>query len=133
MHEKVEQVDCERLRRLGIDFLHVSVESLGLSPTNLSESSLDQATRLIQSIRDRGLGVQVYTVNDPKPDGMATALARIGVEGLFTDHPSETRRLFDTPPPGAATGDANLHPGQSTHPARTENPIFPARIPRYYP
>ncbi len=95
VHEQVEQVDCERLRRLGIDFLHVSVESLGLSPTNLSESSLDQATRLVRSIRDRGLGVQVYTVNDPKPDGLATALARIGVEGVFTDHPSETRRLFD--------------------------------------
>ncbi len=92
VHENVEQVDWSALRRQGIDFLHVSVESLGLSESSDSK----EATRLVRAIQKVGLGVQVYTVNDARPGGQAEALARMGVEGLFMDDPAQFRWLFES-------------------------------------
>jgi glycerophosphoryl diester phosphodiesterase len=45
-------------------------------------------------LRRRGVPVLVYTVNDPRPGGLADHLAQVGVDAIFTDDPGPLRALF---------------------------------------
>ncbi len=55
----------------------------------------------INAARERGLGVWVYTINDPAE---AEALVRLGVEGIITDDPALIRaRLRPAPDEAAST------------------------------
>lgn len=53
---------------------------------NLSAEFVD--ARLVADAKARGLGIHVYTVNDPEE---YRRLAAMGVDGVFTDHPDRLR------------------------------------------
>jgi glycerophosphoryl diester phosphodiesterase len=78
------------------DAYHPSSLVLGEGSDAYRRRPSPQALRLddIDSLRDRGVAVLAYTVNDSTRDGLAAHLAEAGVDGLFTDDPRGLRGLF---------------------------------------
>ena len=70
-----------------LDWAGVAVE-LGASTLNLSDEFVDE--QLVADAHVRGLKVYVYTVN--LPDEMER-MARMGVDGIFTDYPDRAQRF----------------------------------------
>ncbi len=52
------------------------------------------APGLVKTVRDAGLGLFVWTVNDPK---LANQLARLGVDGITSDDPTVLRQALASP------------------------------------
>ena len=88
---------------VGADFLHASAEAMGVDSLPYR---LDPKAAHLRKRPDPPVPVFVYTVNDTRPEGLATHLVRNGVEGLFTDKPEEVLRLL-----------ADLHEVQPAAPA----------------
>ena len=81
------------------DCYHASAAVLGAegrgSCDRRASERLDRET--LRALRDQGLSVLVYTVNDIRPGGVADQLARAGVDGLFTDNPRGMRSAIPGP------------------------------------
>lgn len=62
--------------------------------SNPSRATL-RASELI-ALKEAGIPILVYTVNDASANGLAVHLAEAGVSALFTDTPAPLRALFDS-------------------------------------
>ena len=84
--------ESEYVRTLvGADFLHLSAAAMG----NESRAYRSHpAPRNLRTLDDSHPPVLVYTVNDPRPDGLAAHLRDAGVAGLFSDNPEAIRALW---------------------------------------
>ncbi len=83
------------LQRLGAHAYHPSVSALGEAAGPTPPASTCRRDATFGRLRERGVPVLVYTVNDTTPGGLAERLAASGVSGLFTDDPAslvEARR-----------------------------------------
>jgi glycerophosphoryl diester phosphodiesterase len=76
---------------VGADCYHPSFEAVGAS----AEGGRGHLRRDdLRTLRERGVPVLCYTVNDARPDGLADRLAQVGVSAFFTDDPAGLNRLF---------------------------------------
>jgi glycerophosphoryl diester phosphodiesterase len=82
---------------VGADTVHVSTEVLGSHTAAYRQkpSPRSLSTDLVQDLRFRGIPLLVYTVNDHGSGSLSEHLAKIGVDGLFTDDPHGMRLSFD--------------------------------------
>lgn len=81
---------------IGADCYHPSAHALGAASERYLKSPGPEHLRAgdLAALKARGVPVLVYTVNDPRPGGLAEHLARAGASGLFTDVPGGLLRLF---------------------------------------
>ena len=79
---------------VGADTVHVSAEVIGAESIAYRRGPSDRSPRidLVSELKQRQIPIHVYTVNDQSRGGLAEHLARIGVDGLFTDDPQGLRR-----------------------------------------
>jgi glycerophosphoryl diester phosphodiesterase len=72
------------------DTVHVSCEILGSESVAYRRAMAGSALRhdIVDSVRERGIPVLVYTVNHQADGRLARHLREIGVAGVFTDDPS---------------------------------------------
>jgi glycerophosphoryl diester phosphodiesterase len=75
---------------VGADTIHLSAECLGAASIGYRRSRFKSALRAaeVAALRDAGIPVLVYTVNDTAAHGLADHLAELGVDGIFTDDPA---------------------------------------------
>jgi glycerophosphoryl diester phosphodiesterase len=82
---------------VGAQTLHVSAACLGSQSIDYSRRKSAAALNGdgMAELRERGIPLLVYTVNDHQPGGLADHLWELGVAGLFTDDPLGMRAHFD--------------------------------------
>jgi glycerophosphoryl diester phosphodiesterase len=83
-------------RTVGADCYHVSDEALGSESIRYRRERSSRALRGrdVEELRERGIPVLVFTVNDSRPGGLAEHLAELGVSGVFSDDPAGLCPLF---------------------------------------
>lgn len=76
---------------------HPSSLVLGAASDSYLRAPAPHALRvdMLAALKEHGVPVLVYTVNEHAPDGLAAHLASAGVDGLFSDDPAGLARLFD--------------------------------------
>ena len=81
---------------VGADTVHVSTEVIGSDTIGYRRGCSPAALRheVVDTLKEQGIPVLVYTVNHQAGGNLARHLAEIGVAGLFTDDPSGMRRGF---------------------------------------
>jgi len=81
---------------VGADFFHPSTAVLGADADAYRRRPSPWALRAsdLMALRERGIPVLVYTVNDARRGGLAAHLVEAGVAGLFGDDPGRLRALF---------------------------------------
>jgi glycerophosphoryl diester phosphodiesterase len=82
---------------VGADAVHVSGEVVGAESIAYRRDPAPHSLRtdLIQESRKRQIPILVYTVNQHGPESLADHLAKIGVDGVFTDDPRGIERSFE--------------------------------------
>jgi glycerophosphoryl diester phosphodiesterase len=85
-------------RSVRADAYHVSAPALGSESIAYRREPAARNLRgsEIAELRDRGIPVLVYTVNDCRPGGLAVHLAELGVSGVFSDDPAGLSRQFSS-------------------------------------
>jgi glycerophosphoryl diester phosphodiesterase len=92
---------------VGADAVHVSIEVLGSETVSYHRETSPRALRheILTGLKERGIPILVYTVNDLGGGKLARHLAEIGVAGLFTDDPRGLRRTLESSPPSTCVED----------------------------
>jgi glycerophosphoryl diester phosphodiesterase len=82
---------------VGADTVHVSTEVLGAESIAYRREPGARSLRAdrVAELKKRHIPILVYTVNSQGPEGLAEHMARIGVDGLFTDDPHALTRDFE--------------------------------------
>ncbi len=82
---------------VGADAVHVSSEVVGSGSIAYRQHPAARSLRtdLIPEFKKRHIPTLVYTVNDYGSGSLAEHLARIGIDGLFTDDPQRLKRYFE--------------------------------------
>jgi glycerophosphoryl diester phosphodiesterase len=88
--------DLYVVERLQADTYHPSAAVLGAEGEGYRSRphSRGLATDELDGLRQAGIPVLVYTVNDTNPEGLAVHLVEAGVEAIFSDDPSGMKSLF---------------------------------------
>ena len=79
------------------DFYHPSAAALGAESDAYRRAPAAASLRIddLRALAEADIPVLVYTVNDPRPDGLAAHLAQAGVRGVFSDDPGRIKALYD--------------------------------------
>ena len=77
---------------VGANYLHLSAAAMGAE--SLRYRHAPSSHHLLQNDEPTPVAKLVYTVNDIRPNGLATHLATIGVAGMFSDDPAGLIRLW---------------------------------------
>jgi glycerophosphoryl diester phosphodiesterase len=88
VHEYAAQI-------VGADTIHVSAPVLGAKSIAYRRSPAARSLVDLSHLRNSGMPVLVFTVNNHGPGSLAAHLAEIGVNGLFTDDPRGMKRSFE--------------------------------------